>query len=142
GRGPELIASGCSSRSYSTSLPQEKPMLFDFEKLDVYQRSVELIIVTDKLARLVPSVHRHMRDQLVRATASISLNIAEGSGKRSVDDRRRFFTIARGSAMECAAALDIIRVVSKKESEAFDEARGLLMRIVQMLSRMIASPSP
>ncbi len=49
-----------------------------------------------------------VRDQLDRASTSIVLNLAEGNGKFTPPDRCRFFDIARGSALECAAALDVL----------------------------------
>jgi four helix bundle protein len=57
--------------------------------------------------------HEHERsagDQLERASSSIVLNIGEGAGRFSGPDQARFFVIARGSATECAAVLDVLRV--------------------------------
>lgn len=53
---------------------------------------------------------RHLKDQLLRASSSIVLNLAEGSGKRSDKDIRNFFQIAFGSAKECRAVFDISNV--------------------------------
>ncbi|MDI7266617.1 MAG: four helix bundle protein, partial [Myxococcota bacterium] len=75
-------------------------------------------------------------DQLRRAAMSVVLNIAEGSGRFRDADAARHRAIARGSAMECAAVLDICRVLGFAESELLGEARRLLVRVVQMLSRM------
>ena len=63
-------------------------------------------------------------------------NIAEGNGKRSGRDRRRFFEIARGSAFECASILDILVAYEAISAECSTEGRRLLLRIVPMLSRM------
>jgi four helix bundle protein len=52
-----------------------------------------------------------LKDQFRRASISIPLNIAEASGKVSPSDRGRFFAIARGSAMECAAILDCVQIL-------------------------------
>jgi four helix bundle protein len=49
-----------------------------------------------------------LRDQLDRASVSIALNLAEGAGRRSARDKAHFFTIACGSATECAAAMDLL----------------------------------
>jgi four helix bundle protein len=80
----------------------------------------------------------NLRDQLDRASTSIALNIAEGAGRSASRDKAQFFAIARGSAVECAAVFDVL--VARGLVPAFDhrEARGLLVRIVQMLTRLIA----
>ena len=53
-----------------------------------------------------------VRGQLDRASTSIPLNIAEGNGKYTALDRCKFFDTARGSALGCAACLDVL--VAKK----------------------------
>jgi len=60
----------------------------------------------------------------------------EGSGKLNGPDRRRDYAIARGSAMECAAILEVIRLLSAAPNPSLDEGKGLLVRVVEMLSRM------
>ena len=50
---------------------------------------------------------RPLRDQLHRAAASIALNLAEGYGRQTLADQRRFFAIALGSVRECQAVLDL-----------------------------------
>ena len=80
---------------------------FDHERLEVYQASLSFIgwlePVLQKLPKSLP-----VTDQLDRASTSIPLNIAEGNGKFTGADRCRFFDIARGSALESAAALDVL----------------------------------
>ncbi|MBW2283644.1 MAG: four helix bundle protein [Deltaproteobacteria bacterium] len=56
-----------------------------------------------RLAKRLQGADRHARDQLLRASQSIPQIIAEGNGKGTKADRRRFFEIARGSVLECAA---------------------------------------
>ena len=53
-------------------------------------------------AATLEGVHRAARDQWLRASQSIPLNIAEGNGKTADADRIRHFEMARGSALECA----------------------------------------
>ena len=79
-------------------------------------------------------------NQLDRASTSIPLNIAEGNGKYTAADRCRFFDIARGSALECAACLDVL--VSKKRIDSADSGKAILVRIVSMLVGLIRSTSP
>ena len=112
-------------------------MPFDHEKLDVYRLSLDFASQVTHLCddRTIPN--RHIKDQLSRASLSIPLNIAEGNGKRSLQDRRRFFEIARGSAMECAALLDVLHRFSSGFRESDGEIKTLLLRIVSMLTRMV-----
>ena len=112
-------------------------MLFDHEKLDVYRLSLEFVSQVTILHDDRSSANRHIKDQLSRASLSIPLNIAEGNGKRSPRDRRRFFEIARGSAMECAALLDILHIIPPGRCECNGGLKNHLLRIVAMLTRMI-----
>lgn len=84
-------------------------MIFDHEKLDVYQVSIQAVAWTAELIEGGLGGCRHPAiSQLDRAITSIALNIAEGNGKRSVKDRCRYLDIARGSAFESAACLDVL----------------------------------
>jgi four helix bundle protein len=80
---------------------------------------------------------RPTRDQLIRASQSIALNIAEGCGKMPAADRGRFLQIAGGSARECGAILDILGRCGTLDAEAVSTGKDLLVRIVAMLTRMI-----
>ena len=80
---------------------------FDHEKLKVYQESVAFVAWADGILQRCPE-KAAVKDQLDRASTSIPLNIAEGNGKWSSRDRCRFLEIARGSATECAACLDVL----------------------------------
>jgi four helix bundle protein len=105
---------------------------FDFERLDVYRLSREHL---QQVARV--SLLPRLRDQLDRAADSILLNIAEGMGKPPGSrDRKRFFRIALGSAKECACAWDLLSIRRRIARGAATQARGLLLRIVAMLTRM------
>ena len=77
------------------------------------------------------------RGQLDRASVSIVLNIAEGAGRRTPADKARFFAIARGSATECAAVLELLAARTVLTAQAHRHGRGLLVRIVQMLTRLM-----
>ena len=78
----------------------------NFRKLDVYQFAVRHLPLASEIAGSLPPRHSGLADQLRRASLSVPLNIAEGSGKTSAPDQRRFYAMARGSAMECAAIVD------------------------------------
>jgi four helix bundle protein len=85
---------------------------------------------------LVPSNHRVLHDQLERASLSVVLNIAEGAGRRSRKDKRRFYAMARGSACECAAAVDVLRHRHLSPEGARATARSLALRVIQMLTKL------
>ena len=72
----------------------------------------------------------------MRTSQSIPLNIAEGNGKTADADRRRYFEIARGSALECAAVQDVL-VVGKALDKTESQSRKMdLDRMAAMLSRL------
>lgn len=73
-----------------------------------------------------------------RAATSIALNIAEGNGKRSLADRCGFLDIARGSALESAACLDVLIASKVVRAESMTLGKALLVRIVAMLSKMVS----
>ena len=116
-------------------------MSFDHEKLDVYRVAVKFSAwVGERLEGSLKNSRTSATKHLDEASVSISNNIAEGNGKRSLADRRRFLEIARGSALECAACLDTL--VARKRIDAREAAEGkqLLERTVSMLWRMIDDP--
>jgi four helix bundle protein len=107
----------------------------DHERLHVYQLALELHAV---LSTVVPRRgYAVLRDQLERASLSIVLNIAEGAGRTSGPDKRRFYVQARGSTTECAALVDVLRLRSLLDPQGYLRARSLLVRLVQMLSRLV-----
>jgi four helix bundle protein len=109
---------------------------FDHEKLDVYQEAIAFCgWAGDFIGRI--NAKLAAKDQLDRASTSIPLNIAEGNGKFSDADRARFLEIARGSALECAACLDV--VVTRKLAQPDDivAAKERLVRIVNMLMGLL-----
>ena len=108
----------------------------NFRKLEVYQFAVKFLPLAARFADGMPSRHASFADQLRRASFSISLNIAEGSGKTTGPDQRRFYAMARGSAMECAAIFDAGIALGLIEADAAEEANQLLESVVRMLSKM------
>jgi four helix bundle protein len=114
-------------------------MLLDHEQLDVYQLALDFLVVANGIIEGLPRGHRHIADQFTRASLSIVLNIAEGAGKRSKLDKRRYYLTARGSATESAALLDVcyrLGLFGEKELRA---GKDLLIRIVAMLIKLARS---
>src|SRR5688572_17198817 len=106
----------------------------DAHKLAVYH--VAIAFQAAAMA-LLPKGHAVLRDELERASLSIVLNIAEGAGRRSRRDKGRFYTIARGSAMESAALIDVLIARQITNPEAAKDAKDLGIRAVQMLSKLV-----
>ena len=102
----------------------------------MYRLSIEYVAAALDVSKSLSGLHRHARDQWLRAAQSIPLNIAEGNGKRSLKDRARFFDIARGSAFECAAIQDLLVVSGGLDDVASRDMKLQLKRIVSMLTRM------
>src|SRR3954452_22799165 len=102
---------------------------FDHEKLDVYRETIDFCgwVLTTTPAKAAA------KGQLDRASTSIPLNIAEGNGKFSAKDRARFLEVARGSALECAACLDVLLVRKLASEQQVAGQKEKLARIVQML---------
>ncbi len=114
-------------------------MSLGHEKLDPARRdrlSIDYVAWVFEQANGLSGLHRHARDQWLRASQSIPLNIAEGNGKTAEADRRRYFEIARGSALECAAIQDVLRVGNALEEKEHQQRKEHLDRIAAMLSRL------
>jgi four helix bundle protein len=110
--------------------------MLDYERLDVYQCALQFAALSFQIIEGMPRGHGELSDQLRRATISVPLNIAEGAGKTTDRERARYHALARGSAMECAAIVDLIRLQALVETETAATAKALCVRIVSMLSRM------
>lgn len=111
-------------------------MHFDHERLDVYQLSLDFLVCADEIIRKLPRGRAHFVDQLGRAALSVVLNIAEGAGKVSAADKRRFYVTARGSATEAAALLDALTRVGLLDEHKRALGKEMLLRIVSMLVKL------
>lgn len=114
---------------------------FDHEKLRVYQESLKFIDWFHANAIYIPK-SAAVHNQIDRASTSIPLNIAEGNGKYQKRDKCRFFDIACGSALECAACLDVLKRKGYLSDEAIDQGKVILKNIVSMIMALIKSNMP
>ena len=110
---------------------------FEHERLDVYRAAIEWLVIADELATRLPRGRAYLADQLRRAATSVPLNIAEGAGEYSAGDKARFYRMARRSATESAATLDVCRVTKLGDAELVSGGRVLLLRVVAMLTAMV-----
>lgn len=114
---------------------------FAHEKLIVSQTSLEFAAHTEQITSEAPQGRRDLLDQLRRSASSIVLNIAEGAGEFSRPEKARFYRMARRSATESAAALDLLRMAGLAADEKVLAARALLWEIVSMLTTMVRNLS-
>jgi four helix bundle protein len=113
---------------------------FDHEKLEVYQTSLTFVTWLEPVLSKLPK-SLSVTDQLDRASTSIPLNIAEGNGKFTGPDRCRYFDNARGSALESAAALDVLVAKGRCTGEEVLPGKDRLWSIVSMLVGLIKANS-
>jgi len=114
--------------------------MFEFQNLEVYKKAKVFHGECRKLM-VGRKLDNYVKDQLGRASFSIVLNIAEGSGKFSKADRRNYFVTSRGSVFECVAILDILNgeeVICNEEFEIYlemaDELSRMLFAMIKNLS--------
>ena len=113
--------------------------MFDFEKLEVYQ-----VVKSQNLKALVlisqsTSIDLYIKDQWKRASLNALLNLAEGTGRMSVQDKKHYYTIARGSIFECAAILDLLHGMKIVEEEIYKELYAGYEQCSKMLLAMYRS---
>jgi four helix bundle protein len=113
---------------------------FDHEKLQVYRDAIAFVGWLSTVLEHAVRVG-DVKDQLDRASTSVPLNIAEGNGKYAPKDRCRFFDIAHGSALECAAGLDTLVAKGKLTVEQIRPGKEILQRVVRMLMGLIKKNS-
>lgn len=111
--------------------------MLSFQRLEVYQRSIEFLSLVVDIVGELPKGHSERSDQLVRAAESVVRNIAEGAGRWSEADCAKHYKIARGEAMECAASLDVMKLRRLLAAGRYENGVRLLEGIVAMLTKMI-----
>jgi four helix bundle protein len=113
--------------------------MFDFEKLEVYQvvKSQNLKVLT--FISKSELIDIYVKDQWKRASLSIMLNLAEGTGRMSVQDKKHYYTMARGSVFECAAILDIVHEMEQIDNEFYQDIYNGYEQSSKMLLAMYRS---
>ena len=112
--------------------------ILDHEKLDIYQHALAFVATAHHIGDELPGKRGDLGDQLRRASTSIALNLAEGAGEFAPREKARFYRIARRSAVECAAILDVAARLGLVRA-AQPQAREDLIRIVGGIVRLIQS---
>jgi four helix bundle protein len=110
--------------------------MLSFQKLDVYKCAIEFLTLVTEISKDIPRGHATLVDQLKRAAMSVPLNIAEAAGRTGRADSARIYAIARGSAMECGAILDVLKVHGVCAEGHHRQGGTLIERQVAMLTKL------
>jgi len=113
--------------------------VLDHERLDVYHVALDFLVFANQVIEALTRGRSHLADQLTRASTSIVLNLAEGAGKHSKPDKRRYYLTARGSATESAALLDVCARLKLLDEAGHKAGKDVLVRIVSMLIKLAQS---
>ena len=107
--------------------------VFDHEGLEVYQAAIRFVVMANDVVEQLPRGRSYLADQLQRAATSVVLNIAEGAGEFAPKEKARFYRMARRSATESAAVLDVSRNLKLLADERHAAGRDLLSQVVSIL---------
>jgi four helix bundle protein len=135
---PEVGIGSRAVRNQRTALPIRSRVL-DHERLDVYHLALDFLVFAEEVIEALPRGRSHLWDQLSRASTSIVLNIAEGAGKHSKPDKRRFYVTARESATESAALLDVCARLKLLDEAGHKAGKDTLVPVVSMLIKLAVS---
>jgi len=114
--------------------------IINFTDLDAWKQAHAFVVEIYKLTKTFPQRETYgIVDQLRRASASVSANIAEGYSRFSFKDKNRFYYNSRGSLSECENFILISRDVEYMESEIAANLLQQTNRIRQMLNGLIRS---
>lgn len=113
--------------------------MFDFEKLLVYKKASSTHTEITRLLKQNVHINIFLQNQLKRASMSIVLNIAEGSGRFTKPDKKNFYTIARGSVYECVSIFDILRNEKEISENQFEVFYIRFEELSKMLLALISS---
>ena len=110
--------------------------MLNHQRLECYQKGVRLV---KDLANLMPNWpgRAQLKDQAERAAISAVLNLAEGAGKITPKDRRKYFAISRGSIQEFSACIDVAHSLGLVNQAQYNHFQGELLSMVKMVSRLI-----
>lgn len=109
-------------------------------RLDVFQESKALVLECYNITKGFPTEEKFsLVQQIRRAALSVHLNIAEGCSRKSEPERKRFFEIARGSAIEVDTALDVAVALGFCTITSLDTLGQKLLNTFKMLSGLMNS---
>jgi len=118
-------------------------MAFKFEKLEIWQQSLDYLDKIYRVANKLPEQERYnLKSQMIRAATSVNLNIAEGSTGQTDAEQARFLGLALRSLFETVACLHIIHRLNYLNDpedlrQIYRDADFLARRITAMRKRLV-----
>ena len=113
-------------------------MIFEFEKLDVWHKAMELAEVIYQATQTFPQEERFgLISQLRRAGISIPVNIAEGKGRHSKKEYAQFLYNARGSLYETVSLLKMAVRLRYLSNDSYQQMVQLAEVVMSKLSGLI-----
>jgi four helix bundle protein len=113
-------------------------LTLNHQKLQVYTASREFVLECYRLTKSLPSEEKFgMITQIRRAALSVHLNVAEGSSRKSVVERKRYYEVARGSVIEIDAALDVAEDLGYLRTITVEKLGQSMIKCFKLLTGMI-----
>ncbi len=120
--------------------PEMEEFKFDFENLKVYQKALGFIDEIFRIHKKLDTEYRYsVGNNLIRAGLSVANNIAEGNGKRSNKEKKRYFDTSSDSARECVSVFNVLKRQGLIDNQAYLELRKIAREITSMLRGLIES---
>jgi four helix bundle protein len=113
--------------------------MFDFEKLDIYQVLRDLNHRVFSFLNEDKKIDPLIKDQWKKASQSSVLNLAEGTGRMTVPDKKHFLTISRGSIFNSVALMQQVFDLGQIEAKLYEEMYGKYEQASKMLLGMYRS---
>jgi four helix bundle protein len=115
----------------------------DFKDLRVWQKSHAVTLAIYRMTQRFPEEEMYgLTSQIRRAAVSIAANIAEGCGRRSDREFRRFLQIARGSASELEYHLLLARDLRFPSAQEYTSVQAAVAEVQRMLTALVKSLTP
>jgi len=114
-----------------------------YEKLFTWKKSIELTKCIYRVtSKIPPSEKFNLISQMRRAVVSISSNIAEGCNRRSLKERRRYISIAYGSALELENQIEITNICDFITASDYAEAKRRTKDVLRLINCYYKNPMP
>ena len=113
--------------------------MFDFEKLEVYQIAKSAVTDSLKIIYSNEKLDPYIKDQWKKGCMDILLNLAEGTGRMTVADKKHYISIARSAVFECVAILQVLNELGMLPAAQSQDLYERYEKVSKMLLGMFRS---